>query len=149
MKVRDFRNHIVQPCIDEFLSSPDSVHRIASATWALDGYASHIYYGGCVKTLCKDDTEYKRHVLIKESYDFLQVFEMAKALKHGTLTRSSSRIRSSSDLRYGELEGWSWYLSGADAPGEQFYTHPEGKLSAGYSDALLKALEFLDRKAGN
>lgn len=145
MNANDFRTLIVRPCVDEFLAEPDSFQRAACATWALDAYASHIFMEVAEARPYPSDGAYKNKVL-NINLDFQRVFEMAKALKHGHLNDHNPTTRNSGDLKFGDLQGWSWYFSGAEAPGEQFYVHTSGYIFRYYSEAVPRALDFLDHK---
>lgn len=75
---------IVSPFVREFENDRSSLRRAYGATWALDSFASHMFYFFKSKGNLsqKGDIDFKREVLCQDSTDFKMILDVSAATKH-------------------------------------------------------------------
>lgn len=121
-----FYKEIVSPFIREFEDDRASLKSAYGAIWALDSYASHIFYAlkDSADLKHKNDIEYKRDALRPISDDFDTIVEVSNAMKHAVRDRVGT-VSSSIEIISINLEGWSAYFAGPDADkwGAQVIVH--------------------------
>ena len=109
MTPKEYLREVVLPNIDEFRTNYSSIRHAYNAITAIDSLAAHIYFW-CVTNAPSDvagmgsDSEYRLR-LGERSEDFQLLCDMAKALKHVTLTRGSPEVAFASQIGARSL-GW-------------------------------------------
>lgn len=148
--IEEFYRTVVAPFVREFEKDRSDIRRAYAAVWALDSYASHIYYFYQeIRGLQKNsDIEFKKKVLGPKSQDFKLIMDVSAAIKHAVRSnpdKSKMSVYSSSDLISMKLDGFAAYVAGPDADewGEQVIVHNDQHLFAPLLPKVLRAEKFL------
>ncbi|HZQ01374.1 MAG TPA: hypothetical protein VFB13_17650 [Reyranella sp.] len=121
-----------------------------NAIAAVDGLAAQIYWWAFHNSSqhvagMVDDTDYRGR-LAKQDNDFRLLFETAKAVKHGRLTRGSPSVRAA-DQVVASITGWDnfrWDDARWDI--NQVRIEPIGETPWTLEGVLDRALAFLERQ---
>lgn len=114
--LKQFYSNVVQPCVREFENDPSCLRGGYCAVWALDSFASHIYYHYRETCRLEDrgDIRFKSQLAGQSKY-FSRVLDVSNATKHAvrSVKKPEELSLSRSDQVVVErLEGWSAYFSG-------------------------------------
>lgn len=149
MTPREFLDLVVRSNMRDMLSDLDDVRLACNAIAAVDALAGQIYWWafhhspGRVHGL-SDDTDYRRR-LADRSNDFRLMFETAKAVKHGRLTRGTPPSVRAVDQLVSKAPGWGnirWDDARWDTP--QVRIEPIGETPWAVEGVLVRALELLE-----
>lgn len=143
----EFFSGVVSPFLREFESNRSNVRRAYGAVWALDSFASHIFYTyrEVCNIDCRDDIEFKKLQLVPSSVDFRLVKEVANATKHATRWGSNAEVISSCEVKKVNMIGWAAWMAGADGKdwGEQVIIHSEKHRFRPLLPIVQRAEQFL------
>ncbi len=105
INIDEFYDNIVSPFVRDFEREPSNLRCSYGAAWALDSFASHIFYA--FKVPAKDDGDYKEKILRPKSNAFKLVSNISTATKHAKITRgrNKAKVKDSSEL-VSEHGGW-------------------------------------------
>lgn len=149
-RIEIFYEEIVAPCVRAFEASRSDVRLAYCAVWALDSYASHIFY--FYRERCglheSGDIAFKKEKLVPGSVDFKVILDVSAATKHATRSnRDTSKISvySSSDVSSENVDGWAAYFAGpvADEWGQQVIVNNDKHLFSPLLPKVLRAEKFL------
>ena len=145
-----FYQDVVSPFVREFEETRSVLKRAFGAVWALDSFASHIFYfhKDLQKLQYTGDIDFKKNVLIPRSSDFKLILDVSAAAKHAlrsNLDKSKTSVYSSTDLISMNVEGWAAFFGGlnADEWGDQVIVHNDQHLFAPLLPVVLRAETFL------
>lgn len=143
----EFYDVVVSPFVREFEQTRSDIRRAYGAAWALDSYASHIFYFFReLRQLGTSDIAFKRDALWANSPDFKLISDVSAAAKHAV--RSDPKkvsVYSSSDVSSIMLDGAAAYFAGPDADdwGEQVIVNNDQHLFRPLLPSALRAEAFL------
>ena len=150
-----FYEEVVSPSVRDFEAERHSLRYAYYAVWALDSFASHLFYDfkTALNLKSRDDSDFKRSYLAKKSEDFQLVLDASIAAKHALITRAQGKrtILASSDVASVKLEGWSSYYAGPDGDdrGEQIVVHNDKHFCRPLLPTTLRAESFLVGELAN
>lgn len=109
--IDDFYHDIAAPFIRDFEANRADLKCAYGAVWALDSFASHIFYFDKYKSLLvqKDDIQFKNQALRPNSADFKLITDVSAATKHAIITRKPAKksVQASSDILSMNLDGFA------------------------------------------
>jgi len=148
MEIKDFYQRIVSPFIRDFERDKADIKAAYGAVWALDSYASHIFYlvRENLDETYKNDSHFKKAYLCTNSTDFADVVEVSNATKHAVRDRGNT-VADSKEVFSIELDGFTAYFAGPDADewGNYVVVHnKEHHLFAPLLPKVLRAEAFLN-----
>lgn len=151
-----FYEEVISPCVRDFEQSRSSLRYAYGAVWALDSFASHVFYFYKDKRSLHQsgDIVFKNECLAKKSPDFKFVMDVSAATKHAVRSQkdpSKISVYRGSDLSSAKLEGWSAYFAGPDADewGDQVIVHNDKNLFSPLLPKVLRAEIFLKEVWGD
>lgn len=130
LDIRDFHRKIVTPNLDDFRSDSGDLRKAFNASWAIDSFASHVYYHLLdeEKTGEKSEGDFKKF-LAHHCVQFGRVQDVSNAAKHARLSRGRPAINSSTDLVATPVDGWLAYFLNVDRWGDQVLLKLVSRLS--------------------
>jgi hypothetical protein len=145
--IDQFYRNVVSPFVRDFEACRSDIRRAYGAVWALDSYASHIFYFYReIRNLPgRDDIDYKNNTLKPKSPDFNLISDVSAATKHAVRNRTASKIFYSSEVLSVSLVGWSAYFAQVE-PGEwgdQVIIHNDQHMFVPLLPIALRAEAFL------
>jgi hypothetical protein len=152
MTPRQHLELVVRPNMREMLNDLDDLRFAFNAIAAVDALAAHIYWWAVhhrpdAVAGINDDTEYRAKALVKRSHDFQIVFETAKAIRHGRLTRGTPPKVRAADQLVAKAAGWDnmrWDDFRWDTT--QVRIEPIGEAAWSAEGVLTRALAFLEEE---
>lgn len=150
-----FYRTIVYPFTRDFESARSDLRRAYGAAWALDSYASHIFYfykpnGGFEE---RSDIDFKRKSLCPKSKDFKTILDVSAAVKHATRSKPDKNkmsIYTSADVTSRDMHGLAAFFGGLDQEewGEQVIINNDQHLFVPLLPIALNAEKFLIDESG-
>lgn len=117
-----FYSEVVSPFVRDFEQERSNMRAAYGAIWALDSFASHIFYAfrDIAELNYSNDIPFKNN-LAKDCDDFALVMEVSAATKHAVSRKPDTKVQRASQVQNMDLNGWAGYFSGAhhDDWGEQ------------------------------
>ena len=145
--LEEFYLEIIRPHTRDFEEDRASLRRAYGAVWALDSYASHIFYHfRDSKSLSfSGDIDYKKNFLAKECPEFCIIMDVSAATKHAVRSTKSTSVLRSSELQTAKLDGWAAYFAGPDGDewGDQVVIHNDQHFFAPLLPKVLRVEVFL------
>jgi hypothetical protein len=149
MTPRQHLDLVVQPNMNAMLGDLDDIRLAFNAIAAVDALAAQIYWWAVhnhpsLVAGLVDDTEYRQQ-LAGQNNDFRLLFETAKAIKHGRLTRGKPPSVRAVDQIVAKSPGWGeqrWDYSRWDI--SQVRIEPIGEAGWSVEGVLLGALSVLE-----
>ncbi|WP_460274846.1 hypothetical protein [Celeribacter sp. ULVN23_4] len=143
----EFFHGVIEPYIRDFEKNRKSLKCAYGAVWALDSYASHIFYHfrDSRNLPFTGDIDYKNKFLAVECDEFSIIMDISAATKHALRSTKRTSVASSSELQSVNLEGWAAYFAGADADdwGEQVIINNAHHLFSPLLPKVLRVETFL------
>jgi len=149
MDIQEFHESVVSPFVRDFEANRGSVRYAYGAVWALDSFASHIFYR------CRDrfpdsfksDSSFKRYFLSPRSSDFRLICDVSAVVKHAKSHKPphETLVLCSTHVFRMHLDGAAAYFAGPDGDdwGDQVIVHNDRNLFSPLLPKALRAEQFL------
>jgi hypothetical protein len=150
--IDQFYSEVVSPFVRDFEVDRASVKCAYGAVWALDSYASHLFYffRDSKGLQYHDDADYKKKSLVPNSSDYKLILDVSNATKHAVKTRGKPTysVFESSDVSSMDVESYAAYFAGVEYEdwGEQVVINNEKHLFEPLLPTVILAEGFLLRE---